>query len=313
MKKVLIIKFGWVEFLDDRLEHEQSVSLGDVFRTTTLLHLYKDDDVTWLTVPKAVPLLKRIKYINRIILFDLLSVLQLQSEYFDIVINLEKVAGICAFVDSIKFGIKYGFRLNPVTGEIAAYHGAEKVLQISKNDKMKKALNTKTYQEFLYEVVDKTWNKEEFILGYESKVKIKYDIGLNHHIGLKWPTKQWGSDNWKELENRLITHGYTVSRQQGLEDIEAYIDWLNSCRLIITHDSLGLHFALALKKKVIALHGPTYWSEVYMYDRGIKLTPTKERDCIPCMKAYCIHEETCIKDITVELVLVNVKKLLSSH
>ena len=148
-------------------------------------------------------------------------------------------------------------------------------------------------------------------MGLQGKSKIKYDIGLNHHIGLKWPTKQWGSDNWEDLETRLISQDYKVSRQKGLKNIEHYIDWLNSCRLIITHDSLGLHLALAMKKKVIVLYGPTYWSEVYMYDRGIKLTPTKERDCIPCMKPSCIYDKPCIRDITVDMVFENVKKLLA--
>ncbi len=309
MAKILIIKIGWVEFLDERIE--QIVSLGDVFRTTVILHLYKNDDVTWVTAPEAISLIKGIKYIKRIMPFNLLSVLQLQAEYFDVIINLEKVPGICALVDNMKAGKKYGFRLNPVTGKIEAYHGAEKVLKISQNNELKKKLNTKTYQEFLYELVGAKWNKEEYILGYKPKSKVIYDVGLNHHIGAKWPTKHWGTENWDKLEEILIKKGYKVSRQRGLSNIEEYIDWLNSCRLIITHDSLGLHLALALKKKVIALYGPTYSNEVYMYGRGVKLLPPLKRKCIPCMKPVCKYKKPCIKYIDIQTVLSYVERYLS--
>lgn len=309
MTKILIVKIGWVEFLDERIE--QVVSLGDVFRTTVILHLYKNDNVTWLTEAKAIPLIKGIKYIKRILPFNLLSVLQLQSEYFDVIINLEKVPGVCALVDNMKAGKKYGFRLNPVTGKIGAYHGADKVLMLSKDNNIKKKYADQTYQEFLYELVGYKWNGEEYILGYKPKTREIYDIGLNHHIGAKWPTKHWGSENWDKLEDKLRKK-YKVSRQKGLANIEEYIDWLNSCRLIVTHDSLGLHLALALKKKVIALYGPTYSNEVYMYNRGIKLLPPVNRKCIPCMKSICKYKKECIKYITVDDVCKSVDKLLKN-
>lgn len=311
MAKILIVKIGWVEFLDERIE--QIVSLGDVFRTTVILHLYKNDNVTWLTAPEAIPLLYGINYINRIMPFNLLSVLQLQAEYFDVIINLEKVPGICALVDNMKAGKKYGFRLNPVNGNIEAYHGAEKVLKISQDNALKKKLNTQTYQEFLYELVGAEWKGEEYILGYKPKTKVIFDVGLNHHIGAKWPTKHWGSENWNKLEEILKAKGYKVSRQRGLSNIEEYIDWLNSCKLIVTHDSLGLHLALALKKKVIVLYGPTYSNEVYMYNRGYKLLPPVNRKCIPCMKPLCIYKRPCIKYIKVEEVIKYIETLLKSE
>ncbi|MBN1898611.1 MAG: glycosyltransferase family 9 protein [Spirochaetes bacterium] len=305
--KVLIVKIGWAEFLDERIE--KSISLGDVFRSTVVLHLYKNDHVTWLADEHGIPLLRGIKHIDRIVPFDLLSVLQLQSEYFDVVVNLEKVPGICALVNNIKAGKKYGFRLNPVDGQIEAFQGAEKVLSISMDNELKKKLSKQTYQDFLYELLGAKWNGEEYILGYKPRSKEVFDIGLNHHIGAKWPTKHWGSENWDEMEKRL-KRKYTVSRQKGLSNIEEYIDWLNSCRLIVTHDSLGLHLALALKKKVVALYGPTFSNEVYMYNRGVKILPPIKRECIPCMNPTCPYKKACIKFIDRDTVIKQIEKYL---
>jgi len=42
---------------------------------------------------------------------------------------------------------------------------------------------------------------------------------------------------------------YTFSMQQGMDNLHLYMDWINSCRLLVTNDSLGLHIALASEKK----------------------------------------------------------------
>src|SRR3989339_1488207 len=96
-EKVLIIKLGYSETLDGEIG--MITSLGDVLRSTVLLHLYKNAHVTWLVDEKAFPLLKGNPFIQKILPYDLTSVLQLQSERFDTVINLEKEAGMGVCLD----------------------------------------------------------------------------------------------------------------------------------------------------------------------------------------------------------------------
>ena len=136
MSKVLIIKLGYSETLDKEIS--TTTSLGDVLRTTVILHLFRNDYVTWLVDEKAYPLLEGNEYINRILIYNLDSILQLQSERYDTVINFEKVSGICALSDSIKAWRRYGFRFDENKGEAEAYDGAEKVLLVSKNIDLKK-------------------------------------------------------------------------------------------------------------------------------------------------------------------------------
>jgi heptosyltransferase-2 len=300
-KKVLIIKLGYSETLDK--EVSEISSLGDVVRTTVILHLFKNDYVVWLTDEKAVGLLYNNPLIERIMVYNLNSVLQLENEYFDFVINFEKVPGICALTDRINAWKKLGFRFNPITGEAEAYEHSDFVMEIIKNDEVKKKY-PHCWQESLFKVLGAVWHGEEYIIGYKPKTEVIYDIGFNYQVGAKWPTKAWKLSNWKELEKLCEKDGFSVSWQRGLKNLYEYMDWLNSCKIIVSNDSLGLHLALGLKKKVIGLFGATKETEVYFYNRGIAIIPEKleGRNCRPCYLPECKHNDPCINKINPETV-----------
>jgi len=304
-EKILIIKLGYSETLDGEIG--MITSLGDVLRSTVLLHLYKNAHVTWLVDEKAFPLLKGNPYIHRILSYDITSVLQLKSERFDTVINLEKVPGLCAFSDSINAWRRYGFRFDPENGVALAYDGTQHVLEICMDAEYKK--KTKKYwEEILFEMVGVKWQGEGCLLGYKPKSPIMYDIGFNYDVGKKWPNKAWPMEYWKELE-KLIGNEYTISWQQGLKDIEEYFEWINSCQVIVTNDSFGLHIAYALNKKVIALYGPTLAAEVYI-PNGIKLLSPANYNCIPCLSPKCIQSKSCMNYIKPKEVHETIKKML---
>lgn len=305
-QKVLIIKLGYSETMD--AEISRKASLGDVLRTTVILHAFKNDDVAWLVDESAYALLDGNPYINRILVYDNATILQLQEEIFDTVINFEKVPGICALADKISAWKKFGFRFNRQTGRAEAHDGAEDVLSMCLNVGKKKDGNI-YWQEALMKMIGKKWEGEEYILGYKPKNSEVYDIGFNYDVGKKWPNKAWPTKNWKELE-MLIGSNYSISWQQGLKNLEDYIDWVNSCKLLLTNDSLGLHVALALKKKVVALFGPTAYREVYLYDRGAVILPVGDYKCLPCLLPSCSNGSFCMENISVAQVFESVEILL---
>lgn len=307
-KKVLIIKLGYSETLDKEIG--TTTSLGDVLRTTVILNYFKGEDVTWLVDEKAYPLLENNPFIKRILIFNLESVLQLQRERFDTVINLEKGPGICAFSDSINAWRRFGFRFDADRGLAQAYDGAEKVLSLCL-DLGKKKSNIKFWQDALASMIGRKWTeKEEYILGYKPRSLVKYDIGFNWVSGNKWPNKSWPKHHWRKLE-KLLRKNYSLSWQKGLGNLYEYIDWLNSCRLIITNDSLGMHLAIALKKKIITLFGPTSSREVFLYARGVKLVSKGFYSCIPCLNSHCSQKKNCMEFIRPEEVKREVSKLLT--
>jgi len=308
MAKVLIIKLGYSETMDSGVG--KVTSLGDVLRTTVVLYPFASDHVTWLVDEQAYPLLEGNPYVQRILCYDLTSVLQLQRERFDTVINLEKVPGVCALADSISAWRRYGFRFDEVHGVAEAYDGCEKVVSLCNDGKLKR-INKGSLQESLLHVVGAKWERQEYILGYRPKTTEIVDVGLNWAVGSKWPNKAWPAEKWEELKS-LLEGRYTFSMQQGMNDLHAYIEWINSCRLLVTNDSLGLHIALALKKRVVALYGPTNPSETYFYDRGEYLTAKESLSCMPCLEGVCSQKNHCMEYISASSVVASVTRLLSS-
>jgi len=301
--KVLIVKVGYSETLDP--EVSTVTSYGDVLRTTVLLNLYKNDHVTWLVDEKAYPILKGNPWIDRILIYNLTSVLQLQKEHFDTVINLEKVPGICALADSVNAWRRYGFRFDVRSGEAEAYEGTENALMLCQDEQIKRTHNR------YFEMVGAEWAGEQYVLGYEAKSKVQYDIGFNYKVGTKFPFKAWPHENWGTLGD-LIGDQYSVSWQEGLENMEEYYEWINSCKLIITNDSFGMHVAIALKKNVIALFGPTQFRETHLYGLGECLYPELfVCDEFPCKVNECIHfPDTCMSLITPERVYESINTII---
>jgi heptosyltransferase II len=306
MAKVLIIKLGYSETLDNEIG--TSTSLGDVLRTTVILNYFKEDDVAWLVDEKAYPLLENNPYIRRIFIFNLESVLQLQHERFDTVINLEKGPGICAFSDSVNAWRRFGFRFDSGHGIAQAYDGAEKVLSLCLDLEKKKG-NLKYWQEALASMIGRKWDQEGYVLGYKPDNKVIYDIGFNWSVGDKWKNKAWPQEYWHELEKSLKGE-YSVNWQKGLSNLHEYINWINSCRLIVTNDSLGMHLAIALKKKVLAFFGPSSSKEVYLYGLGKILLPKTSYNCIPCLQRKCHQKKNCMRFILPSTVKKHIEAIL---
>lgn len=311
--KILIIKMGYSETLDQEIG--KIVSFGDVLRTTPILWALKkkfpDSHITWLVSESAYPLIYENKFIDRILGWDEFVPLQLMREKFDILINLEKIPGVCALADMIDAWTKYGFRFDSFSGN---YHAYEKGLSFvdyieNKNNVLRK---NELWQKVLIEMLGVEWKEQEYILGYIPPVKEVFDVGLNFLVGSKWPTKAMSIEAWKKLEQGLLSRGYTVSWQQGMEDLYEYMNWMGSNRIIITQDSLGLHLSLALHKKVIGLFGPTDPNETYMYSYGKAICPPSKCQYRPCYKPKCITDLNCMDSIDADEIIKNVDAMLSA-
>ena len=292
ISKILIIKLGLSETLDPEIGRVSSY--GDVLRTTPILYAlkekYPESHITWLVDEASEPLLVDNPYIDRILIWDTFLGFQLLEEKFDIVINLEKIPGICSITKRINAWKKYGFRFDEVTGSYNVYEGSEYAFDLCTKFEKKKE-NSEPWQKILIEMIGCKWRMQPYILGYEPESEEIYDIGLNYKVGSKFPEKAWDEENWKKLKKELEKLGFNVSWQRGLKDLYEYINWINSNRIIISSDSLGLHIGLALNKNVIGLFGPTSAKEVFFYNDSRYIQ--KER----------------MKEITVEEVIKKVEEI----
>jgi heptosyltransferase-2 len=307
--KILIMKLGYSETLDSEIA--RIPSLGDVLRTTPILwalkEKYPDSRITWLVDRQAEPLLRGNHLIDRLLIWDEFVPFQLMKERFDVLINLEKIAGVCALSDMIDAWVKYGFRFDGING---TYHAYERGLDFI--DYIKKKHTGKSrdcWQKILIQMMGAEWKAQEYIIGYKPQQGKIFDAGLNYIVGSKWPHKAMPVEKWKELEKKLVGNGYKVSWQQGVDDLYKYMDWINSCRIIVSNDSLGLHIAFALKKKVIGLFGPTDSKEIYFYGNSKVVRAHEKCRFMPCYKLECISGMKCMEKININDVINNVDSL----
>mgnify|MGYP000448128254 CR=1 FL=1 len=75
---------------------------------------------------------------------------------------------------------------------------------------------------------------------------------------------------WLEL-SQSISSDYKVKWQEGFDDINKYINWIDSLETLVTLDSLGTHIGISLNKNVIFLFGPTNANDIHIYNRGKKI------------------------------------------
>lgn len=81
-------------------------------------------------------------------------------------------------------------------------------------------------------------------------------------------------------------------------DLVEFPALIAACNVMITTDSLGLHLALALKRKVVCLVGPTSPSELEMFGLGEKVIA--KSSCVCCYNSDCKSmEKIDIKDVDV--------------
>ena len=292
MRNVLIVKLGYCETLTSDVSNV--CSLGDVFRSTSVLHLFKGDRVTWVTDRAAVPLLAGNPMISRIVRWDEQDRDRVLDEPFDVVVNLENVPEVSTEVRRVTCLKRYGF-VGPTDGAVAAEQGSE-VLRLAFAD-VEKRRNTRCWDDLIYEMLGHRWTGQSYILGYRPHGSPTHDIGFNIHVGPKFPTKAWPRERWNALEE-LLRGRYTVSYQKHPNDLHRYIDWINSVRILVTNDSLAVYLGIALGKRVVTLISPTSDTEIAPHPALFIVKPTISRDCIPCGGRECRHGDPCIGYIT---------------
>lgn len=296
--KILVMKLGYSETLDEEIG--KVPSLGDVLRTTPILwalrEKFPDAHISWIVAQQAEPLLRHNPLIDRLMVWDEFVPFQLMREKFDVLVNLEKIPGVCAVADMIDAWTKYGFRFDSVSGTYQAYERGLAFIEYIQ-DKKRTSRAKDVWAKVLVEMLGVEWRNQPSILGYQPRTKETFDIGFNYKVGPKWPTKGLPDEKWKILEDRLKRLGYTVSWQQGKDDLFEYMDWIHSCRVLISSDSLGLHIALAMKKGAVGLFGPT--DPVEVGNTGNIQAVCARQNCIymPCYHGRCTTGFECMRSI----------------
>jgi heptosyltransferase-2 len=242
MQRVLIIKTGYCETFRPDLTYA-AVSFGDVLRTTPILHLFRDQEVHWLTDIKAVPLLYGLKEISKIHLVNTLDVLGLETYQWDRIVNLESSRGACQLAKKL---------MQPHSKFVGYYYDREEI-------HISSPYSGNSWSEKLFSLFGEKWNDQPLLLPHRLIKKEKGLIFLNKGVGPKLPEKRW--DRWASLRDKIEAIGLETESQKSIA-IEDFVDEISRSEFMISTDSLGLHIAIALGIPVLGLFGPSLADEV---------------------------------------------------
>lgn len=95
----------------------------------------------------------------------------------------------------------------------------------------------------------------------------------------------------QEFDIKLINPGTENS-------LRKFISIINALDMLVTSDTLTLHLAVALKKRVVCFFGPTSAEEIELYSQGVKIKP--DSDCYCCYKKQRTSDNMCIDKISVD-------------
>ncbi len=109
----------------------------------------------------------------------------------------------------------------------------------------------------------------------------------------------------EEIIHARLPHVTNARTDNSIRQFQALI---GRCDLIVSGDSLGMHLAIAEKRPVVVLFGPTCPQEIELYGRGEKIVSPLA--CAPCYRAECDRGPTCMQAIEPETVVAAVKRWL---
>jgi heptosyltransferase-2 len=323
-------------------------ALGDVVRSTALAEgikkKYPNSELTWLTTNGAKFFVDSNPFVDRVLEYNNENARRLQFEEFDTIINLDKDSKATSMMMSFNSEDKRGYGLSSEGHVVPLNDGAKYHYNICLDNWNGKTKNIKSYQELIFSVAELDYDMERpfFELDFEKYESFKSQhqwegniILLNTGCGPVYPHKKWTFDGFDNLiklllrdsNNTIVLCGskseikrnkklYQQNKSDSLIDvtnnysIEEFSYLINLSDIIVTGDTVGLHIAISLHKKIVSFFGPTPHQEVNLFGLGKKLV-REELDCLNCYDQFpCPYDGKCMSLITADEVYKSIVRLL---
>lgn len=290
--------------------------------------------VEWLTLDNAKPLFDGNPLVHRVHGFPGTAWVELQSRRFSLVINLDNALLSSQLATLTQADQKLGYVCNASGHVVPVNQDANEWYEMGLFDDIK-CRNSKTYQQIALEICGLPTERRDLHLylsdderrwaalqarawGLQKHVPV---IGLNTGSSDRWLHKRWTEDGFVALLQRLadtdtppqvlllggqnevarnasieLRAPGTAINTGGLHSLRQFFAILDLCDLIVTGDTLAMHAAAALGKKVVAVFGPTSHNEIDLYGRGVKLA--SDLPCVGTYRTDCNVRPTCMERIS---------------
>ena len=281
-------------------------AMGDVLRTTTILRAL-DGPVTWVTRAASLPLLENVPQIAELVPLD--EAERLRGRRFALAACLDDEPEACRLLDLVRCDRRVGAFLEDGRvsyGESARpWYDMGLVSRFGKEraDALKRQ-NTRSFQEHLFATFGLTFAGEDYVFGYPPRQVSRRRVGIEMRADVRWQWKRWV--RYPELVERLRADGLNVFVFEQRPDLRDFIADVNACGLVVAGDTLTMHVALALGKRVLAVFGPTSAPEIHDYGRLTRIVSPIE--CICCYLRTCDKSPNCMDLIPLERLLEEVRR-----
>ena len=311
---------------------------------------FPDSTIWWVTLPRTVPLLDNNPFVYKSLPYDFETLHILQHFEFDYVMNVDKSQRSGALAMSVNAKHRLGFGVNSNGQIIPLNEGANYNFELGTNDHLKFKLSDVLGQKYLADTFELDYKRDEyvfeftdeeksFIASYKKETGISekdFVVGFNTGCSYLYPNKKMTIEQHISMINRLLDWGKSKivllggpEDEQRNQEIYSHFEgkiistptklsirrgacFASLPDLTITGDSYGMHLSIALKKYILVWFGVSCWSEIDLYDRGVKYFQ-KELECSPCWKKSCPHDLECMKMLNLDQMLQDVKSFYESR
>jgi heptosyltransferase-2 len=147
----------------------------------------------------------------------------------------------------------------------------------------------------------KQWHEERFISLIS---EILHEFGQNYQILLLGGPLE--RDRNQRIKEKVVGSLFDAGWDN---DVRHFASLVGCCSVVVSGDSLAMHIALAMKKRVVVLFGPTSHNEIDLFGLGEKIIPNL--DCLVCYKNECDCSPNCMDLISINMVKNAILKQLT--
>jgi ADP-heptose:LPS heptosyltransferase len=309
---------------------------------------WPDIRISWITRPESLPLLEHNPYLTEAISYGTDALLHVSSQTFDRVINLDAGKTSAALATMTRAKETVGYTLHDDGYVMATNAAAAEWLCMGVFDDLKRA-NQKTYQEIMCSILELPTQGMQYVLelterekqvGREHLYALGLDLnktilGIHTGGGGRWRLKQWHEESFIALlqqlvhmlgpNTQIVLFGGPLERERNRRirgtvraslydagcdnDVRHFAALIRCCAVVVSGDSLAMHIALAMGRRVVVLFGPTSHTEIELFGLGEKVIPNLE--CLVCYKQTCDFVPNCMDAISVEIVTQAIVRQLS--
>ena len=202
-----------------------------------------------------------------------------------------------------------------LTKEVLKIFGLDEVVSDEEFKKIpevyfsKKLLKKKdfSYRPYLLFIPSARWETKLWSFSqWEELLKLISDVGKKFNILISGSPGEKELKIWAENMEKKFPFVFSLVGKISLKDL---VSLINQARLVVSVDTGPMHIASALKKKTVALFGPTSPKRTGPWGGTFKVIQ-KNLPCVPCFKKKCNIKE-CMKKITPEEVKEAIKNFLT--